>query len=225
MTLALAGSLFGIALVDSLNPSLFIAQFVLFATRKPVPRIVAYLAGVLAANFAGGIVFVAGLRVVLETFVRDLDPRAGFGTLLLVGLGLLIFGLVHKAEPATPETRERKPPLSLWKAFLFGIVVMVQELTTALPLVVAAERITAADMGWGANLLALAFYNLIFALPLFAFLGAFVLARRRFTEQIARITTFINTWGPRVFKWISLVIGIGLVGYAGVNLFNLLTVG
>ncbi|HEU4324350.1 MAG TPA: hypothetical protein VFS21_14450 [Roseiflexaceae bacterium] len=57
MSLALLATIGGIALLDSLNPSLFLAQFYLLTTARPVPRILSYIGGVVAANFLGGLLF------------------------------------------------------------------------------------------------------------------------------------------------------------------------
>lgn len=213
----LLGSLVGIAIIDSLNPSLFIAQFILFATQRPVPRILAYIAGLLSVNYLGGILFVAGIRTVIENVIYQMDNVLLTSIQLIIGLALLVFGILYKAQPMSGE-HSHKPPLNLWRAFLFGMVVMIQELTTALPYIVASERIATANMGIVGNLLSLLVYNSVFALPLFAFLGGYVLLRERFTAQVDRINQAIRVWTPRIMKYLSFVVGIGLTLYAIVQL-------
>jgi hypothetical protein len=220
MTLTLAGSLIGIALIDSFNPSLFFGQFLLFATHRPVPRLIAYLLGLLTVNYLGGVAFVAGMRALVGDVVASIAPTTGALILLALGVGAFAFGVWYRPKPADMNAGARVP-LNLAMAYGFGMVVMVQELTTAMPLVVAAERIAAAEMGWGWNLAALALYNLIFAGPLFAFVGAFVFLRERFTVHLDRISAWISVWGPKMGKYFALWGGLALAVYAGYRLLVL----
>ncbi len=220
LNLPLLGSLVGIAIIDSLNPSLFIAQFILFATQRPVPRILAYIAGLLSVNYLGGVLFVAGIRTVIENFIQHMDDMLFIAIQLVIGLGLLAFGIFYKAQPMSGE-HSHKPPLNLWKAFLFGIVVMIQELTTALPYIVASERIATANTGVLGSLLSLLVYNLVFALPLFAFLMGYILLRERFTAQVDTINQAVRIWVPRMMKYLSLLVGIGLSLYAVVQFLQI----
>jgi cytochrome c biogenesis protein CcdA len=211
MTPALILSLTGIAFVDSLNPSLFVAQFYLLTTPKPVPRIVSYIAGVLAANFLGGVLILGGARTVITEFFNSIDPATL--NLLQFGLGVVLvgFGLWYKAEPQ-PEAEAKKPRSLLpIHTFVLGMVVMVNELTTALPYFIAIERIAQAQLDVPASIVALVLYNLVFALPLFAFLLGFVLYRERFNTQIAAINRWVQVWTPRLIKYGSLVLGIVLM--------------
>jgi len=65
---------------------------------------------------------------------------------------------------------------------------MTSELSTALPYFVAIERLASAGVAGLEAVAVLVLYNLIFALPLFAFLGLFTAYRGRFTAQTKRIT-------------------------------------
>lgn len=212
-------SLTGIALLDSLNPSLFIAQFYLFTTPKPAPRIISYIAGVIAANYVGGVLLLTGLGTVIGNLVGQIPAVWGAGLQMALGLALLVFGVVYHAK-AQPETETQRKPRSmgLAAAFGFGMVVMAQELTTALPYFVAIERIVDAGLTTLGSLLALGLYNLVFALPLFGFLGLFVRFRQRFTVQLERISEGIRLWTPRVMKGAALIFGVVLV-ISGVGYF------
>lgn len=212
-------SLVGIALLDSLNPSLFIAQFYLFTTPKPTPRIVSYICGVLVANFVGGVLFLTGFGAVIGNLIGQTPPLWGAGLQVALGGGLILFGLLHKAKVQAEAEPTRKPRTAgLLAAFGFGIVVMAQELTTALPYFVAIERIVDARLSPVGNLLALGLYNLIFALPLFGFLGLFMRFRQRFTTQITRISQWIRVWTPRVMRGAALIFG-GFLVVNGVGYF------
>lgn len=216
MTVELLAALIGIAVLDSLNPSLFFAQFYLFTTPNPVPRILTYLAGVMAVMVVGGILLVAGVGAVIGEVVRSISPQTGIMLQLGLGVVLVIFGIRSQAQPQNDAGEVKKPrSLTLWASFLFGIVVMGNELTTALPYFVAIERISSAGMDWGGNLIALGIYNFIFALPLLIFVALFVKLRGRFTAQLDRISAWVQHWTPRIVKYGALILGIVLVLNAG----------
>jgi cytochrome c biogenesis protein CcdA len=214
MTAALVSSIMGIALLDSLNPSLFLAQFYLLTTPKPAWRIVTYIAGILVVNFVGGLLIFGGLRQVVTLLFDNLDVTLGFGLQLLLGAAALGFGIFYKVVRSAPE--EGKQPKSLHPAqtFVFGMVVMINELTTALPYFVAIERLTEANLPALGTVGMLALYNLVFALPLFGFLAAFLMLRQQFLTQINRISEWVQVWTPRLFKWAAVLFGAVLVANA-----------
>ncbi|MDZ4769871.1 MAG: GAP family protein [Chloroflexota bacterium] len=209
LTLSLVGGILGIAVVDSLNPSLFLGQMLLFTTRRPLPRLMAYMVGLLVVNFIAGILLVLGIGATITDFIASIDPAVLLSLQIAFGAALLIFGLRFKPQPIAVD--DRQPPVNLWKAFLFGVVVMVNEMTTAIPLVIAAERIAGASLSLAATVLLLIMYNLIFALPLLGFIGAYLSLRERFTARIDAINRGVQMWMPRLTRWFALGIGAVLV--------------
>ncbi|HEX2905553.1 MAG TPA: GAP family protein [Phototrophicaceae bacterium] len=206
MTAALFVSLIGIALLDSLNPSLFIAQFFLLTTPRPVPRLLSYIAGVLVVNFTGGVLILSGARTLVTDFFNGLSLEILFGLELTLGLAVLVFGLWYRAQA---DTAEAKKPRSLrpLHTFFLGMVVMVNELTTALPYFVAIERIAQAELNSGWSFAALALYNLIFSLPLVGFVLLFVVYGQQFSKHLDRIGQVVRSWTPRLIKYLSIGLG------------------
>jgi cytochrome c biogenesis protein CcdA len=204
-----------IALLDSLNPSLFLGQFYLMTTPDPVRRIGSYIAGLLAVNFLGGVLFLAGLNALLSRFVAVLSPEIVYAAMFAGGAALIIFGLWLRIPPAGEGSSEQPAvklrSLRLHHSFALGALIMLNELTTALPYLAAIERIAAAELGWAGNLALLAIYNLVFAAPLVLFLLLFVQLRERFTAQIARISAAVHLWTLRIFKYGSLAAGVLLI--------------
>jgi cytochrome c biogenesis protein CcdA len=204
-----------IALLDSLNPSLFLGQFYLMTTPDPLRRLWSYIAGLLAVNFLGGVLFLAGLNVLLSGFVAALNPEMVYAAMLVGGAVLIVFGLWLRIPPAG-ERSQTQPAvklrsLRLYHSFALGALIMLNELTTALPYLAAIERIAAAGLGWTGNLALLVVYNFVFALPLVLFLLLFVQLRERFTAQIERISAAVHLWTLRIFKYGSLAAGILLI--------------
>lgn len=211
MTLTLLASLTGIALIDSLNPSLFFAQFVLFTMSRPVERILLYIAGVLTANFIGGWLILNGVRAAIADVLASAPGTLMYGIGAALGVIALLFGALYR--PKTTATIDPKRPrsTSLLFSYFFGMIVMVNELTTALPYFVAIEQIGAAQLNAADVLLALVLYNLIFSLPLFAFLGGYIVLRGRFTTALDTITRWTLSAAPRLAKGFAIVLGGVLV--------------
>jgi cytochrome c biogenesis protein CcdA len=207
MSLIVILPILGIAVIDSLNPSLFLGQFLLLATKRPVPRTLAYIAGLLLVNFLGGVLILAGVRTLITQTASSIPTDSGF--LLQGGLGLLLlwFGFTFKGSAQQDGQNREVKSLGLGYAFLFGMIVMVNELTTAFPYFIAIERISSADPGMLGSLLLLAMYNFVFALPLFAFLYAFMRLQNRFLAQVERINAWMRVWMPRIIKYSSIAFG------------------
>ncbi|MBT9148169.1 MAG: hypothetical protein DDT32_01939 [Syntrophomonadaceae bacterium] len=212
MTTTLLASLIGLALLDSLNPSLFVALFYLLATTRPVLRILSYIAGVLAVNYFGGLLLLVGVRETIGRLLDNLGNEVLFGVQLLLGMALVIFGFVFNAtSTGAQDVAKKLRSITPVHTFLLGMAVMLNEITTALPYFVAIERIVRAQMDTIGSLLALAGYNVVFSLPLFGFLALYVAYGQRFTSEINRLTQPVMIWTLRVIKYGSIVLGIPLV--------------
>lgn len=220
MSLALTATLVGIALFDSLNPSLFLAQFYLIATPKPVPRLVSYIAGVLSVNFVGGLLLLGGAQALITSFLQNLGGEVLYGAQLALGLALLLYGMGFRATREVSD--EPKKPRSLRPAhtFVLGMAVMLNEITTALPYFIAIERVSRAQLSVFSDLLALVLYNLVFALPLLAFLALFVVYRQRFAAQLEQLSRVVRVWTPRVIKYGSVAFGMVLAVNSAAFLFT-----
>ncbi|MCU0511403.1 MAG: GAP family protein [Anaerolineae bacterium] len=210
LSVSLLLTIMAIGLVDSINPALFVAQFYLLTTPRPAGRILSYIAGVLLVNFVGGVLILAGARALVGDVIAGMSLTAFYGLHLAAGVALLLFGLWLRVD--TPGAVAVHKPRSLhpWHTFVLGMVVMLNEITSALPYFVAIERITTAQMDTGSNLLALLVYNAVFSLPLFAFLGLMLALRERFADRLERINAWINHYLPRLLKYGSIALGAGL---------------
>jgi hypothetical protein len=93
------------------------------------------------------------------------------------------------------------------QSFVLGIIVMLNEITTALPYFVAIERIAQANLNTWGNLFSLIIYNLVFSLPLLGFLILYMTLRQRFVAQIGHVNRGIQVWIPRILKYGSLGFG------------------
>jgi cytochrome c biogenesis protein CcdA len=211
MTTSLVLAITGLALLDSVNPTLFIAQLYLLATPDPLRRVVSYIAGVVLVNLFGGLLLLAGVQALLVQFLAGLSDNVWYGAALLLGLALVGFGLwLRQAKAGHSATRQPRS-LHPWHAFVFGVVVMLNEITTALPYFVAIERLGRANLSTGTNVVTLLLYNLCFSLPLIGFLFAYLALRQRFLAQLSRIEHAVQVWAFRIVKYGSILFGMLLV--------------
>jgi cytochrome c biogenesis protein CcdA len=210
MISGLALPIIGIAIVDSLNPSLFIAQLVLLATTRPTTRVVTYIAGVLFVMLVGGVVILAGARQFVTDAIASIAPTTGVTIVLVIGIVILVAGWRMKWDaPVNAAPGQQPRSLHPIATFGFGMVVMVNEITTALPYFVALERIAAARVDLTTTAVLLILYNFVFALPLFGFLIAYLYARERFVSQTDAVNGWITKSMPRIAK--ITFIGVGAV--------------
>lgn len=220
MTLTLLLSLAGIAVLDSFNPSLFVAQFYLFTTPRPVLRIAVYIVGIWTVNYGGGLLILSGVRAVVATWLDTLSPTTLYSLQLAIGIAALIFGLWYSTQPDDPGESKKLRSLGLLAAYGFGMTIMVNEISTAMPYFVALERLAQAALPLAQTLLILAIYNLIFSLPLWIFLGLFVAYRARFSAQIESINQWMQKWTPRLVKYAAIAFGLLLILNAGLYLLT-----
>jgi cytochrome c biogenesis protein CcdA len=212
-------SVIALAALDSLNPFLFVAQFFLITTPNPVPRLFSYIMGILVVNFTGGVLILGGSQTLIAGLIDNLSNNVIYGAQLLLGLAILIFGIWYKADSDSSELKKPRS-LSPTHTFILGAVVMLDEITTAFPYFIAIERVTHAKLSTVYELLLLGLYNLVFSLPLFAFVGLFVIYRKRFVSQLSWITRLIQRWFPPVVKYSSLLFGGLLVADVAVYFYN-----
>lgn len=207
MSAPLFVSLIAIALVDRLNPSLFIAQFYLLTTPQPIPRLLSYIAGIVLVNFTAGALLLGGLHTMVTHLLSTINDDTFRSMQLVIGLAILGFGMWVKTT--APSSGEVRKPYSLQPrhTFILGMVVMLNEITTALPYFVAIERIVRAHLSEFSTVLALMMYNLVFSAPLLAFVALFIIYRQRFAQQLNRMTQVIQQWTPRVIKYGALLFG------------------
>ncbi len=210
MTTSLFLTLLSLALLDSLNPSLFITQFYLLTTERPLARMLAYIMGVVLTNISVGLIVLAGFQTLIAQLLSIITPSTWRVLQLLVGVMLIGMGLWMRQKRVTEPTVQKPRSLRPVHTFLLGVIITLQEVLTAAPYLVAIERTAQAQMSTGANLLVLLFYNAIYVTPLLIVIGAFLAGGTRLLNRLEHINRTINLWLPRMFRYICLIGGIML---------------
>ncbi|QIN84861.1 hypothetical protein GBA63_21100 [Rubrobacter tropicus] len=218
MTAGLLLSLLALALLDSLNPVTIAGAVVLLLTPRPVPRTLSFVTGACLAYFAGGVLLYLGLGA---AFGRVLDYLGGpWVHALLVVLGAVMVAAGVWIERSPPRKGVRRSFKNLHPAvtFVIGANVTASDLPTAFPLIVAAERVAQAGLGWPGALASLALYVAVYALPLLLLLGGYLLLRGGAAGFLRDAERLIDRWSRPVTIWSLYVIGALLLLNGGWSL-------
>lgn len=213
MDVDLALGLAGLALLDSLNTStLFMVMVVLLMARRPVATSCGYLVGAAVSFFgiAVGLYFGASAA---EHAVADAARWIRRGVFALVALWL--FWLAFKRLRDRPRKSFALPAwFGAWSAVPVGAAATIADLPNAFPLLIAIERMVSNQVT--APTAVLAFYTLIYALPIAATIAVGVIKGEAAREVMRRVTNrFLAGTAKRS---IPLTATFALLGAASVTL-------
>lgn len=203
----------GLAVVDSFNPTAILVTILLTlrsmsGRASPVKPVLAYLAGIVAANFALGVALVLGLRSVLAAVGGAPQGPIAYRIQLVAGLVLLAIGALTPTRPRKPR-QERSLDRSSGRLFLLGMGVTLVELTTALPYLAAVGLISGAGVSPAAWVSLLVVYGIVVVLPPLAVLVASRVAEARFRPWAERNAERLRNGGRGLI--LTLVFLVGLV--------------
>ena len=205
--MSLLGYLMAIAVIDSLNPTATALQVYLLTTPKPVARSIAFITGILLANWTVGLLGTLGLarfiQWVLSTQREWIDIIQ-----FILGIALFYTGCTLNASPNSHQSFKNKSnSLQPRYTFLLGMSVTLLEAPTALPYLVAIERIARTKLSLLDLAGLLGFYNLVFVMPLVGLLGIYIAFQSRSAKTLQRINQAIIKWSPRILRVLLLVTG------------------
>lgn len=193
MTWALAGTLFGLAALDSLNPATLVAiTLILLGSRhRPVLEALAFVLGAFATVFLVGIAVYLGAEAAAASITGALTwLRRGAFALAAVVL------LVSAARSLRVRQRSAVG-LPAWfnpaTAAGLGVVMTGADLPNAFPYFIAIERLLASDLARLPALLVLAAYAFVYCVPCLVLLMLGLNRGERVTAALRRLHTRFGT--------------------------------
>ena len=204
-------ALLPLALLDSLNPSALMVALWLLSQPHAAPRLLACVAGILAAYLSPGIVMMLGATAARDTLIAVLDHPVALGAQALLGAGLLAYAIF--APSHAHQAREPRAPAGgqLAAFVLLGMTVTVVELVTALPYFAAIALMVGADLSPARWLPLLVGYNLVFVAPPLLLLGLHALLGHRTDARFARWRERLRRGAREATLWIFGIVGMALL--------------
>lgn len=204
MTATLA-SLFGLALLDSINPSALAVTIYLLVRGKPYAgRVLTYVSAVFLSYLGLGVLLMIGLGSVWG-YVEGPGAYAvqGVAGALLLGYALLA------PDGSRGEKKTRTPrAMGLPAIFLLGVTITVVEFSTAFPYLGAIAILTNAEMAVAGWLPVLVAYNVIFVLPPLLLLAVYGVFGERMRGRFERLRERFEGASRETMLWI-----VGIVGF------------
>lgn len=200
-----------ILLTDVLNPVLF--AFLVFAagSARPVLNSSAMLFGHTAAYFAAGIVITIGLEQALE---RLNNPRSiDFVIELIVGIALISIALPSRKNTGR-RPDEQTPELGVASSFGYGAVINFIGIPFAVPYFAAIGQMMKADLSQSQAWVALAIYNLAYALPFAIVPVARAVMGERAAPLLQQINNFIEKISAVLMPILLALVGLALIADA-----------
>jgi len=200
-------SVFGLALLDSINPSaLAVTLYLLVTERSYAPRVLTYVAAVFATYLAAGVLLLLGL----DTAWGYLDGPVAYAVQGVIGAALLLYGIFAPSEKA--ERKKRVPgSRSLAAVFLAGVTITAIEFSTAFPYLGAIALLTQADLVLGQWLPVIVAYNLIFVLPPLLLLASYRVFGPRLRGLFDRYRERFQGGSRGAMLWIAGIVGFLLL--------------
>lgn len=165
MTGELAGSITGLALLDSLNPATLVAitLILLGSRRRPAAEALGFVVGAFASVFLVGLALYLGAEAAASAITGALTwlRRGAFGLAALVLLASAVRSLRARRRSAI-GLPDWFSPLT---AAGLGVVMTGADLPNAFPYFIAIERLLAAEIPTGTAVVVLALYAVIYCLP------------------------------------------------------------
>jgi cytochrome c biogenesis protein CcdA len=208
-----------ISLLDSLSvvPLCIVPLAILLGGKRPILGPVMLIAGIFVTYFPFGLLLIFGLDHVLDRIneiIAELWKEPDTLDLILqiiIGLAMLIFGYRAANARESHGERDAQEGMTPTQAFMLGAMLNLTGMWGALPYFAAIDQILRADIGSTGMILAVIFYNVIFTLPLLAFIVLRIALGEQANRLFQKLTQFLSQWGRRLIIAILLILGLVLI--------------
>ena len=216
----LALAVVAIALPDSLNPSLIVADAYLTLGPGSALRTAAFTLGAFAVTLAGGLLLALGLGDLIVSLLPKLSHSVKYEVLAGLGFALAVGGaVIWWRRDSLAESEPRPPKESAGgSAVLMGSGLAGLELLTAFPYFAAIAMIAGSSEPVSGKAALLVLYDVVYVLPLIAITVACMIWGEQAARRLRPIADWIAMHWPAVVAPAVSLVGIGLASYALIRL-------
>jgi cytochrome c biogenesis protein CcdA len=213
----LALAVVAIALPDSLNPSLIVADAYLTLGPGSVLRTAAFTLGAFVVTLAGGLAIALGLGDLIVSLLPKLSHSVKYQVITGLGVALVCGGaliwwrrrsLADEQPPQHEETASGSGSAAVMGSSIAGV-----ELLTAFPYFAAIAMIAGSSEPAGGKVALLILYDLVYVLPLIAITVACIIWGELAARRLKPIADWIATHWPAVVGPAVSLVGAGLAIY------------
>lgn len=222
MTIALLGTLIGLALIDSTSIGTVGVPVMLTLARVPVRRQLAYLATITAFYFAVGVLVLLGLSSFLEVVSDVLEGTTGQVVQFILGIVLLAASFRFNPKRQKDNAPRSWVPARLTNRAMItlGLTSGVLELATMVPYLAAIGILTRTNLSLVEQAAILGGYTVIMVLPALLLIGVASHAGPGFETFLRKIERWITSNGDGLVGWALGIVGFLLAVDAAANLFG-----
>ena len=240
MTIALLGTLFVLALIDSTSFGTLLIPLWLMAVpgRLRPQRVLVFVATVAIFYWGVGLALLWGADLVFDDIARVMESAAGLVLVLVAGILLIIWSYRLEVRAKKQKTDGTAGPTSRWRARAMGtsddtdavagtrqrsgllalvalaLAAATVELGSMLPYLGAIGALTASDLDWPATAVVLAGYCLLMIAPALSLLAVRVVGASRVEPVLARLEAWLTRNASTTLSWVVGIVGVLLVIHA-----------
>jgi cytochrome c biogenesis protein CcdA len=222
---ALTLAVIGIALPDSLNPSLIVAAMYLALSAHPVRRTLAFTLAAFAVTLAGGLAVALGLGDLIISLLPKLNRTVKWSVYEVVGVLLIVGAVVlwlkrdsvAESEPPSQRAAER-PQRGGGSPLIMGAGIAGVEFLTAFPYFAAIAMVVGSSVSGPSKLVLIVLYNVVYVLPLIVIVVVCAVMGPRGVERLAPIGDWIAMHWPIVVAPLIFAVGVALAIYSVIQL-------
>ena len=215
-------SLIGIAMLDSLNPSIILLTLYLLSTRNPAKRTATYIAGVFLTSWALGLLVYFGLGAVFSVIISDVLNASAWRVygLELVAAVILIYVSVSMKTSSGAKLKKKPKSISPKATFALGAGATFIEFSTAAAYLAAIAVLTKAEPSALYAVFSLGIYNVIYiGIPLI-FFGIYLVKRDKAKPILAGLNEKVSYYIRKIAKVLFFLLGLILLADFTAYLFG-----
>ncbi|QFS51705.1 GAP family protein [Nostoc sphaeroides] len=208
-----------LAAIDSLNPTTTALHIYLLMTPKPLVRSITFILGIIAGYWTAGLLIALGFSKVIVNAINSAEKFI-YVIQFFIGIVLIIIGFTLNQSFGKQATIKHPKSLKPMSTFVLGVVATLWDIPTALPYIIAIERIIEAKLSLLKLMGVLGFYNLIFVLPLIVLLWIYIMMGNKSAVLLERINRQMAKWYPKILQVLMVCFGLLLIVDSTIHGFN-----